>query len=61
MEKLLTSRQMADILGIKLYTLYKWTSKKMIPFLKIGYNVRFDEDVVKKWIRDKRVKCKTRK
>ncbi len=46
---LLTPEQVCARYGIKKNTLYQWTSKGLIPHLKIRGLLRFDEDELKKW------------
>ena len=53
MEKLLNPREVADLLGIKVSTIYAWKYKKKIPWLKIGSNLRFSPSTLKNWIREK--------
>ncbi len=49
MSTLLTPEQVCGHYGISKWTLYRWTSKNLIPHLKIGGMVRFKEDVLKQW------------
>lgn len=58
MKKLLTSKEMADILRIKINTLYVWTSKKKIPYQKMGHGIMFDEEEIERWLRTKTIKPK---
>lgn len=48
-DKLLTSKQACQRYSISKYTLYKWTSNKKIPYLKIGALVRFKREELEKW------------
>jgi len=47
--KLLSIDQAAEYLGLSKSTLYKKTSAKSIPFLKLGSRVLFDQDVLRRW------------
>ena len=49
-EKLLTYQQAAKILNISEPTLRRWVMERRIPFIKIGRLVRFDPDILMKWI-----------
>ena len=50
MEKLLTIKQAADLLNLKTPTIYKKTSNKSIPFIKIGGKLLFKASVLEKWV-----------
>ncbi len=49
MGRLLTPEDVCVRYGFKKSTLYQWTSKGLIPHLKIRGLLRFDEDELKKW------------
>lgn len=51
MEKLITPEKMCEILGIEKSTLYSWTSKEQIPFMKINGMLRFSEEEIMKWLK----------
>ena len=55
MEQLLNIRQVAGILNIKIGTLYSHLSRgtPLPPFIRIGSQTRWREEVVKKWIEQK--------
>lgn len=50
MKKLLTCKEVAEILGVKLSTIYKWTHMHQIPYVKIGKLLRFQSKVIEQWI-----------
>lgn len=50
--KFLTVEQVAEMLQVKRTTIYN-LKKKGLPFIKIGKNIRFDQDDVVKWVRGK--------
>lgn len=52
-KKLLTAKEVAEILGVAQSTVYK-LKKEGLPYLKIGGSVKFDEDDLAEWIE----KCK---
>ena len=41
----------AEYLGVKKDTVYKWLSKKTIPAHKVGRLWKFKKDEVDKWVR----------
>lgn len=49
-EKLLTAKHAAEILGIKLSTLYDWVYRRKISYIKIGSLLKFDPVVVQNYI-----------
>ena len=55
MKKLLTIKEAADILGVSVNTIYKWTSAKKIPYVKVGGRVMFDPDDLEAWIEARKV------
>lgn len=51
MEKLLNSNQLAEILGVKVGTVYSWLSRGVnIPHIKIEGTVRFRHISIERWI-----------
>ena len=56
MEKLLKPEELTELLGIELSTLYSWTHRKRIPYVKAGKLVRFRESDVLAWIERQTVK-----
>jgi excisionase family DNA binding protein len=48
-EKLLTVKEAAQMLGVSKYTLYGWTSARKVPFCKAGSLLRFDLEELKSW------------
>jgi excisionase family DNA binding protein len=52
MSKLLTPEEVCGRYSIKMSTLYQWTSKNLIPHLKIRGLVRFEEETLEKWERN---------
>lgn len=53
MGQLLTPQQIADMLGVKLSTIYQWTHTGFIPHVKLGRLVRFREKTVMEWVEKK--------
>jgi excisionase family DNA binding protein len=48
MDRLLTPEEVCQRYSIKKNTLYQWTSKNLIPYLKKG-GLRFKENELEKW------------
>ena len=44
--KLLNVSQLADILSVKKKTIYDWTHKGLIPYVKLGHLLRFDPEAI---------------
>lgn len=54
MERLLKPQEVADLLGVKLNTVYQWTCFKKIPFIKLpGSGVRFSKRSLEKYFTEK--------
>ena len=49
--KLLTIKDVCDMYKVSRATVDRWR-RDGLPFSKVGKGVRFDEDVLKKWISD---------
>ncbi len=53
MDALLTPQQIADLLGVKVSTIYQWTHQGFIPHAKIGKFVRFNMPEIEKWVQQR--------
>lgn len=51
MDTLLTPDDVCRALRIKKSTLYSWTHRQLIPYLKVGGTIRFKEDVIARWLK----------
>ena len=51
MKPLLTPQQAADKLNVKLSTIYNWTHIGFIPHVKMRRFVRFQDDVLDRWLK----------
>ncbi|MCH9025077.1 MAG: helix-turn-helix domain-containing protein [candidate division Zixibacteria bacterium] len=49
-DSLLSPQQVADMLCVKLSTIYHWTHTRQIPCVKLGRLIRFRRSRVVKWI-----------
>ncbi|WP_353685423.1 helix-turn-helix domain-containing protein [Thermodesulfovibrio sp. 3462-1] len=55
-EKLLTSQEVAEILGITMHRLYTWTAQGKIPVIKISRKmIRFRWSDIEQWLQEKTV------
>jgi excisionase family DNA binding protein len=50
MDHLLTPEQIAELLGVKVSTIYQWTHQEYIPHIKLGRFVRFRQAEIEKWL-----------
>jgi excisionase family DNA binding protein len=53
--KFLTIEQVAEMLQVTKMTIYN-LQKKGLPFIKLGKNVRFDQNDVIEWVNSNKVK-----
>ena len=60
MEKLITPAQLAEILGVKLPTIYTWVSRRRIPFQKVGHLLRFSPCAIDEWLLEQAEKPQSR-
>jgi excisionase family DNA binding protein len=51
LDKLIDAKQAAEILGITSETIYKYAKAGIVPSLKFGDVLRFDNEVLREWIR----------
>lgn len=53
-KKLVTTKELAEILQVHENTLYNWAREQDMPRLKLGHNrVRYDLDEVMNWIKER--------
>ena len=52
MAKLLNVREVAEVLKIKEQTVYQYACRGILPYVKVGACLRFDEEAIDKWIKD---------
>ncbi|MCX7038084.1 MAG: helix-turn-helix domain-containing protein [Spirochaetes bacterium] len=56
--ELIGSAEAAKLLGIERTTLYQWTSRKLIPFVRISRNlIKFDPTELQSWIEARRIQA----
>lgn len=46
---MLTVAEVAALLRVEVSTIYVWTSKRRIPFRKVGGRLRFDREEILRW------------
>jgi excisionase family DNA binding protein len=59
MNKLLKPEEVAELLGVRLSTIYQWTHLGFIPHAKLGRFVRFDIDEIEKWVKKRSTNGRT--
>ena len=50
MERLMTAKQVSELIEVKPSTVYQWVHLGLIPYIKIGKCVRFKKDELFRWI-----------
>lgn len=50
MKKLLSAKEVAEILGVEISTIYDWVYKKKIEHIKIGKLLRFNPETLQIYI-----------
>lgn len=50
MERLLTAKQVSELIEVKPSTVYQWVHAGLIPHVKLGKSVRFKKDELFRWI-----------
>ena len=48
-------RELAEYIGISIYTINAWVSQKRIPHIKLGRRILFDMKDIEKWINEQKV------
>ena len=55
MNKYISPSQLAQNLNVSKFTVYDWVYDRKIPFVKIGKLVRFNEEDIEKWLKEKTI------
>ena len=50
MEKLLTARQVSELLEVKISTVYDWVHRGVIPYVKLSRLLRFKKTDIFRWV-----------
>lgn len=53
--KLVSVKELSEIIRIKESTLYAWTEKRKMPFIRLNGLLRFDLDEVIEWIKSSKI------
>ena len=52
MDKLMNPQEVAEMLGIRLQTVYVWSMRRRIPSIKVGSALRFRADQILEFIEE---------
>ena len=55
MHRLVSIKEAADYIGLYPHTIYTMVSQRRIPFVKMGRLVKFDLELLDKWIKQQTV------
>lgn len=55
MRQLITIQEAARITGLSPHTLYGMVSRRQIPYLKVGRLLRFDVELLDRWLKERTV------
>lgn len=58
MNEMMTARELAEALRLSEDHIRRLTSRKEIPYVKIGHAVRYRGDDIERWLAGKRVYCR---
>lgn len=50
MERLMTAKQVSELIEVRPSTLYQWVHLGLIPYVKLGKCVRFRKEELFRWI-----------
>jgi len=56
MKRLLTVDEVAKVLSVRKSTVYQWVHLRLIPHIKVGRFVRFKEEDIERWLKERKVK-----
>ena len=51
-DRWLSVEEIAEHLGIKKYTVYKWVKTRQMPFHKVGRLLKFQLKEIDRWVRE---------
>ena len=54
-KRLLNIQEVSEYTGLSVHTLYTMVSQRRIPFVKVGRLVKFDLELLDKWIKQQTV------
>ena len=50
LNKLMSVRELAELLGLSVHTIYSFVSRRRLPFVKVGNRTMFRSDEIERWI-----------
>jgi excisionase family DNA binding protein len=56
MQRLVSIKEAATYTGLSVHTIYTMVSRRRIPFVKMGRLVKFDLELLDKWIKQQTVR-----
>lgn len=54
-EPLISAQELAQLLGVKLSTIYDWVHTRKISFYKVGRLVKFKRSEIDRWLESQKV------
>ena len=57
--KLLTVKELSEIINVKEKTLYHWVELRQIPFFRLNGSIRFNPDEIVTWLEENRREAST--
>jgi len=48
-------QQAAEYLGLSVGTMYQWRSQRRIPYIKVGWRVKFKKEQLDQWLAERTV------
>ena len=61
LKRLLTVKELAELLNVAQSTIYAWVSAGEINYYQLGKAIRFDEDEIMEWLKAHKVENRKRK
>lgn len=58
MDKLLTAKQVSELLEVKISTVYDWVYRGLIPYVKLGRLIRFKKAELFHWVESHTIRPK---
>ena len=52
MEKLISPQEAADLLRVRLSTVYAWSYRRKLPVMKVGARLRFSPSQLTLWLQE---------
>ena len=56
MEQFIGIKELSEILGVEISTLYAWVHLRQIPYYKIGRLVKFKKSEIEGWLQQRKVR-----